>query len=86
MVFTSPSFQYCISSTTLECKVFGQYKPTRRENLNYWVKPNGDAGPGPFSFRVTLANSTVILADGVQMAIPGDDEGEDFSTGTQRTQ
>ena len=70
----------------VECKVGGQYKPMRRENHNYWVKPDGDAGAGPFSFRVTLADSTVILADGVQMAVPGDDEGADFSTGTQRTQ
>jgi expansin (peptidoglycan-binding protein) len=70
----------------LECKVGGQFKPMRRENHNYWVKPDGDAGPGPFSFRVTLADSTVIVADGVQMAVPGDDEGSDFSTGTQTTQ
>ena len=58
----------------------------KRERYNYWARPeeNGvDAGEGPYTFRVTLADSTVILAENVEMIIPGDDEDSDYSSGTQ---
>ena len=64
-------------------KVGGAFKPMSRVAHNYWVKPDGDVGAGPYSFRVTLADSTVVNADGVQMVAPADDEDGDFSTGTQ---
>ena len=50
---------------------------------NYWTSPSGEATP-PFTFRVTLADSTVIVAKNVELVIPSDDdEGEEFSSGTQ---
>lgn len=67
----------------VEMKVGGAFKPMSRVAHNYWVKPDGDVGAGPYSFRVTLADSTVVNADGVQMVAPADDEDGDFSTGTQ---
>ena len=57
-----------------------------RERHNYWSRPeeNGvDAGEGPYTFRVTLADSTVIVAENVKMVVPGDDEDGDYSTGDQ---
>ena len=53
-----------------------------RELHNYWTSPS-DVSP-PFTFRVTLADSTVIVAKNVELVIPStDDEGEEYSSGTQ---
>ena len=67
----------------VEMKVNGQFVSLDREVHNYWVKPDGAVGSGPYTFRVTLADSSVILAENVEMAVPADDEGDIFSTGTQ---
>ncbi len=69
----------------VEMKVNGGYMTLSRETHNYWSKPNADVGGGPYTFRVTLADSSVIVAENVPMAVPGDDEGDTFSTGTQTT-
>ena len=67
----------------VEMKVNGQFVSLDREVHNYWVKPDGAVGSGPYTFRVTLADSSVILAENVRMAVPADDEGDTFSTGNQ---
>ena len=69
----------------VEVQANGNYLPLSREMHNYWAKPSGDVGAAPYTFRVTLADSSVIIADNVEMAVPGDDEGDTFSTGTQTT-
>jgi len=64
----------------------GSYVSLYRRAYNYWALNSGGFGKGPYTFRVTLADSTVIEAKGVTMALPavaGDDEGDHFSTGTQ---
>lgn len=66
-----------------EMKVGGSFVGMSRVTHNYWVKPEGNVGAGPYSFRVTLADGSVVLAEGVQMAVSGDDEDDTFSTGTQ---
>lgn len=68
---------------TVEMKVDGNYIQLSREAHNYWAKPSADVGAGPYTFRVTLADNTVIEAENVTMAVPGDDEGDAFSTGSQ---
>ena len=67
---------------SVEMKVNGQYLFMSREEHNFWSKPNADIGPGPYTFRVTLADSTVIVAQGLEM-VTSSDEGGDYSTGTQ---
>jgi len=61
----------------------GKYVELSRRAYNYWSLTSGGFGQGPYTFRVTLADDTVIEAKGVEMVIPGDDEGDDFSSGTQ---
>jgi len=73
--------RYPVSS--VEQKVNGVFYPMSRENHNYWVKPDVNVGPGPYTFRVTLADSSVILAENVSLVVPSNDEGPEFSTGTQ---
>ena len=68
----------------VEVKVNGSFVQLSREQHNYWTKGGLMLGNGPYTFRVTLADSSVIVADGVAMAVPGDDEGDDFSSGTQK--
>ena len=68
---------------SVDMKVNGSYAPLSRLAHNYWEKPNGDVGAGPYDFKVILADNTVIEAKGVTMAVPGDDEGDEYSTGTQ---
>ena len=67
----------------VEMKVGGSFVGMNREAHNYWVKPDGNVGAGPYTFRVTLADGSVVLAENVQMAVSGDDEDDTFSTGTQ---
>lgn len=70
----------------VEMRINEEFIEMKRERYNYWARPesNGvDAGTGPFTFRVTLADSTVILAEDVEMVIPLDDEDDDFTTGIQ---
>lgn len=71
----------------VEAMVDGKYETLNRRAYNYWGRPtNGGFGPGPYQIKVTLADSTVIEAKNVEMAIPavaGDDEGDHFSSGTQ---
>ena len=66
----------------VEMEVNGQYVSLNRAVHNYWVKPDGDVGSGPYTFTVTLADSSVYVAQNVEMAVPDDDEGDTFSTGT----
>jgi len=61
----------------------GSYVELSRRAYNYWSLKSGGFGAGPYTFRVTLADDTVIEAKGVEMVIPGDDEGAECSTGTQ---
>jgi expansin (peptidoglycan-binding protein) len=68
---------------TVEMKVDGNYIELSREEHNYWAKPSANVGAGPYTFRVTLADNTVIEAENVTMAVPDDDEGDTFSTGSQ---
>jgi len=67
----------------VEVKVNGSFVELTREQHNYWTKGGLQLGNGPYTFRVTLADSTVIVAEGVSMVVPGDDEGDDFSSGKQ---
>ena len=67
----------------VEVETKSGFAKCKRELHNYWTRPNGDIQP-PFTFRVTLADSSVIVAKGVELVIPSDgDEGSEFSTGTQ---
>ena len=71
---------------SVEMEIDGEFIELTREYYNYWQRPeeNGkDAGQGPYKFRVTLADSTVILAENVEMVVPADDEDDDFSSGNQ---
>jgi len=61
----------------------GNYESLWRRAYNYWALNAGGFGPGPYTFRVTLADSTVIEAKDVEMVIPSSDEGDEYSTGTQ---
>ncbi len=70
----------------VEMKINDEYIKMVRKNYNYWSIPGGngvDSGEGPYTFRVTLADSTVILAEDVEMVVPSEDEGDEFSSGTQ---
>ena len=67
----------------VEMKVNGQFVSLNRAVHNYWVKPDGAVGSGPYTFRVTLADSSLYVAENVEMAVPDDDEGDTFSTGNQ---
>lgn len=70
----------------VEIEINGEFIEMKREAHNYWSRPeaNGaDAGEGPYTFKVTLADSTVILAENVKMVVPEDDEDSDYSYGDQ---
>ena len=69
----------------VEVQIDGKFVGMKREAHNYWARPDGDTGKS-LNFRVTLADSTVILAENVEMVVPGDDEDSDFSTGQQTVQ
>ena len=72
--------------SALELEINGEFTQLQWQYYNYWERPgeNGkDAGQGPYNFRVTLADSTVILCEGVEMVVPEDDEDSDFSAGKQ---
>jgi expansin (peptidoglycan-binding protein) len=60
----------------------GSWNSMTRQQHNYW-QANGNVGTGPYSFKVTQADGTIIIAKGVKMAIPDNDEGSAYSTGTQ---
>ena len=67
-------------------KINGEFVEMERERYNYWKRPEANGvhiGNGPYTFRVTLADSTVILAEDVEMVVPPDDEDNDYSSGTQ---
>ena len=67
----------------VEIEIDGEFVELKREHYNYWQIPEEkgkDAGQGPYNFRVTLADSTVILAKKVEMVVPADDEDDDFSS------
>ena len=68
----------------VEVKVNGSFVQLTREQHNYWTKGGLMLGNGPYTFRVTLADSSVIVAEDVTMVVPGDDEGDDFSVGSQK--
>lgn len=54
------------------------------ETYNYWAPTQGGGiGPGPYTFRVTLADSSVITAENVQFVPSNDDQSDISSTGTQ---
>ena len=70
----------------VEMKINEEFIEMERERYNYWARNEDnevDVGEGPYTFRVTLADSTMILAEDVEMVVPLDDEDSDFSTGTQ---
>ena len=67
-------------------EINGEFYELERKAYNYWAKKEDDEidiGEGPYTFRVTLADSTVILAEKVEMIVPTDDEDSDYSTGEQ---
>ncbi|ORX41491.1 hypothetical protein BCR36DRAFT_416747 [Piromyces finnis] len=67
-----------------EAKVNGNYEQLKRRDYNYWGKEGGAGlGNGPFEFRVTLADGSVITATNVEFAIQGNDEDATFSSGKQ---
>ena len=66
----------------VEVDMNGKFVEMKREAHNYWSKPEGNVGDS-FNFRVTLADSSVILAKNVKMVVPADDEDSDYSTGDQ---
>jgi len=61
----------------------GEYVELYRRAYNYWASNSGGFGPGPYTFRVTLADDTIIEAKDVEMVIPNGDEGDEYSSGTQ---
>eukprot|EP00833_Pecoramyces_ruminatium_P005376 jgi/Orpsp1_1/1179408/evm.model.c7180000069214.1 len=61
----------------------GSYIDLNRRAYNYWTIKTGGFGNAPYTFRVTLADDTVIEAKDVEMVIPSGDEGDEYSTGTQ---
>lgn len=65
----------------LEAKVNGSWVALTRKAHNYWGEAS--IGGAPFVFRVTLADGSVIIAEDVPQAIPGDDEGTTNATGKQ---
>jgi len=68
----------------VELKVNGSFIKLKRRDYNYWYREgNTGFGSGPFDFRVTLADGSVIKATGVKLTIPGDDEGDAYDTGKQ---
>ena len=70
----------------VEMEINGEFYELERKAYNYWAKKEDDEidiGEGPYTFRVTLADSTVILAEKVEMIVPTDDEDSDYSTGEQ---
>ena len=76
--------KYPISLVEMETN--GEFYELERKPYNYWARKEGngiDIGEGPYTFRVTLADSTVILAENVEMVVPADDEDSDYATGVQ---
>ncbi|OUM68648.1 carbohydrate-binding module family 63 protein [Piromyces sp. E2] len=65
-----------------EAKVNGNYVALQRRDYNYWSNGAG-LGNGPFDFRVTLADGSVVTATGVEFAIQGNDEDATFASGKQ---
>jgi len=61
----------------------GEYVSLYRRAYNYWALQSGGFGSGPYTFRVTLADNTIIEAKNVEMVIPSSDEGDEYSSGTQ---
>eukprot|EP00833_Pecoramyces_ruminatium_P003213 jgi/Orpsp1_1/1177245/evm.model.c7180000060681.2 len=66
----------------VEAKVNGAFTELKRRDYNYWSNGAG-LGAGPFDFRVTLADGSVIDATGVEFAIQGNDEDATFASGRQ---
>ena len=64
----------------VEVKNGSSYSTLTHKDYNYW---GGVTATPPFTFRVTLADSTVITATGVTIAVPSEDEGTTTMTGTQ---
>ncbi|ORX81773.1 hypothetical protein BCR32DRAFT_293068 [Anaeromyces robustus] len=60
-----------------------KYVALTRRPYNYWSLNSGSFGKGPYTFKVTLADGSIIIAKKVKMVIPGNDEGAAFSTGIQ---
>ena len=67
----------------VEIEVANNFVSLTRAQHNYWGQSGLAIGNGPYTFRVTLADSTVIVAEDVKMIVPSDDEGDDFSVGKQ---
>ncbi|KAL6598771.1 hypothetical protein LY90DRAFT_392871 [Neocallimastix californiae] len=65
-----------------EAKVNGNYVELKRRDYNYWSNGAG-LGAGPFDFRVTLADGSVIDATGVEFAIQSNDEDGTAASGRQ---
>lgn len=70
---------------SLEAYNNGHWISMYRKAYNYWGSNEGIGAP-PYKFKVTLADSSVIIAEGVELAVPGDDEGDAFSSGRQTVQ
>jgi len=61
----------------------GEYVDLYRRAYNYWALSSGGFGAAPYTFRVTLADNTIIEAKDIELVIPSSDEGDEFSSGTQ---
>ena len=61
----------------------GKYEGLSRRAYNYWSLKSGGFGKGPYTFRVTLADGSIIQAKNVEMVIPSNDEGDSYSSGSQ---
>jgi len=67
-------------------KVDGKFVPMKRRLYNYWVREGHPAlGPGPFDFRVELADGSVVEANGVELKTQVHDEDSIHSTGSKQS-
>ena len=68
--------------TKVEANIKGLWIPLIRKSSNYWSGSSIGASAG-LEFRVTLADSTVVIAKNVTLTVAKEDDDSDFSTGDQ---
>jgi len=65
-------------------KIKNKYIPLKRRDHNYWYREdNSSMGSDPFTFRVELADGSIIDATDVKLKVPDNDEDGVYSSGKQ---
>ncbi|ORX85080.1 hypothetical protein BCR32DRAFT_290936 [Anaeromyces robustus] len=65
-------------------KIKDKYISLKRRDHNYWYREdNSSMGSGSFTFKVELADGTIIDATDVELKVPDNDEDGVYSTGKQ---